>query len=386
MIHNLIREHEAFRFHTLNLIPSENILSDAVKKALASDLASRYASRPEFYGGTKYIQRIWSRTEELASKVFDAKRANVMPISGHLADLIVVGTLCKKGDRVCSVPTDAGGYPGFARNGSIVDLMNLKPMYLPFSDEDYNIDLDKSIPLIEKRRPRLLVLGASLILFPQPVRALAKSVHKYGGYVAYDGSHVLGLIAGKQFQDPLKEGADLLLGSTHKTLFGPMGGLILSNREDLMDMIGHGISHRFLDNPHLNRIAALGVALEETQRYGKRYAKQVISNAKALASALDQLCQPVKRTRKGFTMSHQVYLDFGGYKRGAQERDRLEKAGIIVDSGVRLGTNEVTRRGMGEREMNTVAELIVEALTQRPYIIAQRVRRLLRAHRRIGFC
>ena len=386
MIQKLIREHEAFRCYTLNLIPSENIVSDAVKKALASDLASRYASRPEFYGGTKYIQRIWSRTEELASTVFKAKHVNVMPISGHLADLIVVGNLCKPGDRVCAVPMDAGGYPGFARQGSIIDLMNLKPMYLPFSEEDFNVDLDESISLIEKRKPRLLMLGASLILFPQPVRALAKSMHEYGGYVAYDGSHVLGLIAGKQFQDPLREGADLLLGSTHKTFFGPMGGLILSNREDLMEKIDQGVSHRFLDNPHLNRIAALGVALEECRRYGKRYAKQIISNAKALASALEQLRQPVKRTRKGLTMSHQVYLDFGGYKRGAQVRDRLEKAGIIVDSGVRLGTNEVTRRGMREREMKTVAELMVEALTQRPDKVAQRVRRLMRAYRRTRFC
>ncbi|MFQ5907030.1 MAG: serine hydroxymethyltransferase, partial [bacterium] len=191
---------------------------------------------------------------------------------------------------------------------------------------------------------------------------------------------------GKQFQDPLQEGADLLLGSTHKTFFGPMGGLILSNRGDLMEKIDQGISHRFLDNPHLNRIAALGVALEETRRHGNRYAKQVVSNAKALASALQQLRQPVKRTRKGFTMSHQVYLDFGGYKRGARVRDRLEKAGIIVDSGVRLGTSEVTRRGMREREMKTIAELMVEALTQRPYMVAQRVRRLLRAYRKTRFC
>lgn len=386
MIQKLIREHEAFRSYTLNLIPSENIVSNAVKKALASDLASRYASRPEFYGGTKYIQRIWSSTEELASRVFEAEHANVTPISGHLADLIVVGSLCKRGDRVCAVPVDSGGYPGFAREGSIIDLMGLKPMYLPFSEKDFNVDLDESISLIEKWKPRLLMLGASLILFPQPVRALAKSVHEYGGHVAYDGSHVLGLIAGRQFQDPLREGADFLLGSTHKTFFGPMGGLILSNRGDLMKKINQGISHRFLDNPHLNRIAALGVALEETRTHGERYAKQVISNAKALASALDKLGQPVKRTREGFTMSHQVYLDFGGYKRGARVRDRLEKAAIIVDSGVRLGTNEVTRRGMREREMRTIAELMVEALTRQPYMVVQRVKKVLRAYRKTEFC
>jgi len=105
------------------------------------------------------------------------------------------------------------------------------------------------------------MLGASLILFPQPVRALAECVHEYGGYVAYDGSDVLGVIAGKQFQDPVREGADVLVGSTHKTFFGPMGELILSNREDLMREINQGVSHRFLYNPHLNRIAALGVAL-----------------------------------------------------------------------------------------------------------------------------
>jgi len=386
MIEKLIREHEAFRSCTLNLVPSENIVSDAVKKALASDLASRYAARPEFYGGTKYIQRIWSRTEELACRVFEAEHAIVTPISGHLADVIVVGSLCKRGDSVCAVPIDSGGYPGLAREGSIIDLMNLKPMYLPFSEEDFNVDVDKSISLIEKWKPTLLMLGASLILFPQPVKALANSVHEYGGHVVYDGSHVLGLIAGREFQDPLREGADFLLGSTHKTFFGPMGGLIVSNREDLMKKINQGISHRFLDNPHFNRIAALGVALEETRKHGERYAKQVISNAKALASALDKLGQPVKRTRRGFTMSHQVYLDFGGYKRGTQVRDRLEKAGIIVDSGVRLGTNEVTRRGMREREMRTIAELMVEALTRQPYLVVQRVKKVLRAYRKTEFC
>jgi glycine hydroxymethyltransferase len=166
---------------------------------------------------------------------------------------------------------------------------------------------------------------------------------------------VLGLIAGGQFQDPLREGADILIGSTHKSLFGPQGGIILSNRYE--GKIQKEIHPALVDNAHWNRIAALYVALYECKKFGHRYADQVIRNSKALARSLDEHGVKLIGREVGFTQSHQTLVDVTPDE-GVRMAQRLEKANIIVDVGVRIGTSEETRRGMKEREMEQIAELI----------------------------
>ncbi|MGI0078746.1 MAG: serine hydroxymethyltransferase, partial [Nitrososphaerales archaeon] len=191
-------------------------------------------------------------------------------------------------------------------------------------------------------------------------------------------------IAGKEFQRPLAEGADLMLGSTHKTLFGPQGGVILSDDESIMGRIEQSYLYRFIDNFHLNRVAAFGVALEEIKLCGKEYARNVVQNSKVLASELDSLGLPVAGKEANFTRSHQVLLNYGD--RGGFVRDTLETNSIIVDSRVRLGTSEVTRKGMGTSKMKEIGELVSRGLKKRnDEVVKKAVLRLVTNYRRIKY-
>lgn len=378
----LVRKYENFRSQTLNLIPSENLLSRAVLEALSSTLAGRYAGRPESYGGSGIFHQIWKRSENLATQVFHCKFSSVAPVSGHLAGMMALDSLCKRRDTILVLSSKFGGYKGY-NSGFVPDVFGLKVAYLPFDEERFNINSDSAIKLVNKTRPAAVILGATVFLFPHPVKEISEVVHSYGGKVIYDGSHVMGLIAGGAFQDPLEEGADLLLGSTHKTLFGPQGGMILSNRHHLIEKIESSYLYRFIDNFHLNRIAALGVALEEMKIHGRKYAKRVIQNSKVLAEVLDAKGLPVAARESGFTRSHQVFLNY--VNRGEKIRNALETNKIVVDSRVRLATNEVTRRGMGADEMEEIARLVSGGVFANSPKIRMGVSNLLKRHRKTGY-
>jgi glycine hydroxymethyltransferase len=337
------------------------VLSNDVLKALSSGMAGRYAGRPESYGGSRIFQELWNDVEELAMKIFHSSFATILPVSGHIAGMMALDSLRQSNDNLATLSADYGGYMGY-NLGHIPEVMRMKVSYLPFDVESWNFDLPTALGYLEREKPSIVMLGATVFLFPHPVREIARIVHSYSGKVIYDGSHVLGLIAGGHFQDPLGEGADVLLGSTHKTLFGPQGGLVLTNEKEIACKIQDRALYRFVDNFHLNRVAALGVALEEVKTHGRSYSSKVIQNSKTLAIALSKQGLPVAGKEKGFTQSHQVFLNYG--KKGAEIRDMLETNGIISDSRVRLGTNEVTRRGMGTNEMAEISNLIIKTLSK----------------------
>ncbi|MFC2171268.1 hypothetical protein ACFLU6_01395 [Acidobacteriota bacterium] len=363
-IGKLIEKHESIRSQGINLIASENVLSEAARKALASDLAGRYHST--WYSGVGTIQEIIKVTEELARQIFGAKHAIVMAQSGNLCDLAVLFAFTEPGDRLAMLPFEGGGYPlgteKFHRNR----------LFLPIQEGCFDIDLDKAEALLKRNPVPLLLVGASFNVFPQPVKELKRVMRNIEppGVFAYDGSHVLGLIACGQFQDPLKEGADVLVGSTHKSLFGPQGGLILTNSDELAQKLDRYLGFDIdgglglLDNPHVNRIAALGITLEEIiddPGYGMR----VIENARALASALDGHGVPVRFKERGYTQSHQVFMDLT-MERSEELCGHLEKVGIFIDIGARIGVAEMTRRGMGPARMADIAALIAEVYTSGP--------------------
>jgi len=354
---SLIKKHEQWRGREcINLIPSENVMSPAVRSLLSSDLGHRYTSRERFYMGTRFTDETEQYGEELAKNLFGSETADLRPLSGHIADLTFLACLTKPEDTVLCVSPDNGGYPGFWEQG-LSRLLKLRMIRFPFSKENMNIKVDEAANLIVREKPKVVILGASIILFPHPLRALAKAAHDLGGHIGYDGSHVLGLIAGGEFQDPLREGSQALFGSTHKTLFGPQGGIILADKEH-GEIIKERIHPEFVDNAHWNRIAALTLALAEMKSYGKEYAGQVVQNAQTLAKALAEDDFPVACPHLGYTRSHQVLLNYGGYKEGGVIARKLERANIIVDSGVRLGVCEATRRGMKEIEMQRIAFFI----------------------------
>jgi glycine hydroxymethyltransferase len=187
-----------------------------------------------------------------------------------------------------------------------------------------------------------------------------------GATLVYDGSHVLGLIAGGEFQKPLKEGADILYGSTHKSFFGPQGGLIVTNNDELNSAIRKNLTWRIVDNVHWNRVAALGQALLEFRRYGPEYAKQVVKNSKRLGKELKSRGVPIMFEDNGFSQSHQLLMDPKEIRAiyGMSVNDfsvRLEKSNLIIDSVARLGTAEITRLGMKEKHLPELADLFAEA-------------------------
>ncbi|MFQ5763024.1 MAG: aminotransferase class I/II-fold pyridoxal phosphate-dependent enzyme, partial [Candidatus Bathyarchaeia archaeon] len=217
-----------------------------------------------------------------------------------------------------------------------------------------------------------------VMLFPQPLQAAKKAVKEYDGFIAYDAAHVLGLIAGGCFQDPLREGADVVTGSTHKTFPGPQGGLILSTK-NLAEGVNNAVFPGLVSNHHLHRLAALAVALAEMKAFAKDYARDTINNAKTLAKALHECGFHVLGRNKGFTESHQVLLEVSGLGGGDTVAKKLESANIVSNknllpydklknalnpSGLRLGTQEVTRLGMGPSEMTAIAELFKALLLE----------------------
>jgi glycine hydroxymethyltransferase len=248
------------------------------------------------------------------------------------------------------------------------------------------------------------MLGGSVILFPHPVKEFREIADRLGGYVAYDASHVLGLIAGDVFQDPLREGADLIPSSTHKTFPGPQGAIILTNSLELAEKVNKATFPGLTSNHHLHRVAALAVSLLEMEKYGEAYAKQMVRNAKALAQALNEYGFKVLGEKRGFTESHQVVLDVSMFGGGGTAAKLLEKANIICNKnllpgeevdvarrnprGIRLGTCEVTRLGMGPSEMKQIAEFMQLVLLkkEKPEDIALKVKEFMSAYQKLKYC
>jgi len=404
-VQELVEAHDRWRLkECLNLIPSENVTSLVVRSILASDLGHRYSLRPEeapdfptpgdnFYCGTRYADEIERLGEELAKRLFGCKHAFLQPLSGHVAAFIMLASLTSRGDTVMCISERDGGYPGYEPVG-LPSYLGLKVAYLPFDRAECDLAYEACEEAVRRARPRLVILGASTILFPYDLRRVREFCDEVGAFLGYDGSHVLGLIAGRQFQpDPFKAGVDMLVGSTHKTFFGPQGGLVLTDDDELAERVRHHLKLKTLDNPHLNRVAALARALEEMSEHGEAYARQVVANARALAKALDELGLPVLYGHKGYTTSHQVLLDTAQLERELGRpywrlASLLEEANIIVDRAGRLGTQELTRWGMGEDAMREVAELLAGVLRGRlaPEEARRKVLSLRERYAELRFC
>ncbi|MEM2906354.1 MAG: serine hydroxymethyltransferase [Candidatus Bathyarchaeia archaeon] len=361
----LIEEHEDWRLgQCLNLIPSENVASRQVRALLASDLGNRYCSR--FYRGGKLIEKVEELAKELARKVFEARHACLRPLSGHVAGMAMLLALTKQGDRLLATGEADGGYGGYTPS-YLPRKLGVKADMLPFDRDRFNLNYERCEEKIENEKPALVVLGASFILFPYNIARIRRACDRVGAYLGYDASHVLGLIAGGMFQAPLREGVDMLVGSTHKSFFGPQGGLILTSSDELNKKLEASLEFYVVDNPHWHRVAGLAQALAEAEAFGRTYAERVVRNAQALARSLDEGGFPVRYRELGYTRSHQVLVDTeaaaknvgGGYVSFAE---RSEAANIIVDTAGRLGVQELTRWGMKEKEMASVAELLCRLL------------------------
>lgn len=373
-IKELTKEHHKWMENSINLIASENITSTTVREALASDLSHRYAEGlpgERLYEGCKYIDTIENLAIDLSKKLFNAEHVNVQSNSGVVANLASFFALTKPDDLLMALNVPYGGHISHAEV-SAAGIRGLRILSHPFDDDKMNIDADAMKNEIIKNKPKVVLLGGSLFLFPHPVEEAREAADEVGAKVMYDGAHVLGLIAGGKFQDPLKEGADLLVGSTHKTFPGPQGGIILCT-DELKDTIDDAVFPGVVSNHHLHHVAALGISLAEMLEFGRDYADQTVKNAKALAQSLYELGFDVLCEDHGFTESHQVAMDVKKIYSAAKMAKDMEANNIILNknllpwddrkrtddpSGIRLGTQELTRRGLKESNMAEVAEFI----------------------------
>jgi glycine hydroxymethyltransferase len=294
-------------------------------------------------------------------------------------------------------------------NGTAGAVHGLEVEYFAFDRKEMNIDVDKTKQKIEKmaseqKPPKLAMFGGSLFLFPHPLKELADAIHSVGAKIAYDAAHVAGLIAAGRFQDPLREGADAVSLSTHKTLFGPQGGAVISF-EKYGEQIKKATFPSNTSNHHLHNLAGKAIAFAEMLQFGREYGNQVVENAKALAQALHERGLTVLAEHKGFTESHQIAVDVTKYGLGGDMEKALENANIIVNrqllpgdiqaerhytnpGGIRIGTSEITRIGMKSNEMSEVAELIKRVVINKedPKRVKQDVAEFRNDFQKVHYC
>lgn len=374
IVYKIIEKHNEMRKESIPLIASENVTSLLVRKCYLSDFGHRYAEGKvgnRYYEGCKYIDEVENLAIELTKKLFDAEHANVQPISGVVANMAAFFALTNVGDKIMVISVPCGGHISHEKV-SAAGLRGLEIYHYPFNFEEMNIDVGETEKLAKKIEPKLFVLGSSLILFRQPVKEIRQIADEIGAKVMFDASHVLGLIAGKSYPNPLKEGADVVTGSTHKTFFGPQRAIIYCKSE-FSDRIDRAVFPGVVSNHHLNTLAGYTIAAMEMLNFGETYAKQVVKNSKALAERLFELGYKVLGEKRGFTETHQVAVDVREFGGGKIVSKKLESAGIILNknllpwddvrkvddpSGIRMGVQEVTRLGMKEGEMEKIADLI----------------------------
>jgi glycine hydroxymethyltransferase len=390
------RNHEKYRdSECINMIASEGLKSPAVREmqGFASDLEGRYAEgendheghvKKRYYQGQKYMTLIENYATDLMKGLFKCSWADVRIVSGTHANLSTFKglSLAAKNRKMVVTPLSCGAhishdYTGLA--GNVLGLENINHVY---NINEFNIDVDRSIDVIRAAKPGIVTFGGSLFLFPHPIKELKEVCDEVGAFVAYDGSHVLGLIAGGVFQDPLREGADFISSSTHKTFPGPQGGVIMGNPsnqrlEKAAKKIQFAVFPLSTSSTHLGRLPALGVAALEMKVFGTELARQIVKNAQTAGQYLYESGVKVLCSSKGFTMSHQLAVDvcnFGGGKKIAQD---LEDANIILNknllpydnqddrdnpSGLRIGFQDVTRRGFKEGDIKHLCDLMLSVM------------------------
>ncbi|MCL2579971.1 MAG: aminotransferase class I/II-fold pyridoxal phosphate-dependent enzyme [Oscillospiraceae bacterium] len=368
-IDNLLKKHLSYRESCLNLIASENYASEFVRGHQTSDLSNRYGcyetGNPQNreYTGNRYIHEFEMQTQALVCDIFHAKYADLRPISGHLAGMAVALALLEVDDLVIEVSLADWGH---GMVGPMCDISQLGKTiridYMPF-DKNGGVDFDGLVAQVRELKPKLVIFGGSGTLFAEPVKAFRPVADELNILVGYDAAHVTGLIAGGAMPNPLDEGADVMFGSTHKSFPGPQGGFVVSNRADLMDKIGKTISPSLVTSHHIHRLPALAAAILEMKAFGADYAAQIVKNTKALSKALDAHGFKIRGKERGYSDTHIILLETDGG--GQSVAKRLEMADILLSddfsgssSDVRLGTQEATRRGMKEKEMEEIALLI----------------------------
>ena len=401
-IESLIDQNSAIHdIECLNLNPATNVMNPKTEAFLARGLGSRPSLG---YPGDKYemgleaIEQIEVIAAELCAEIFNAKFAEIRIASGAMANLYAFMATCKPGNTIIAPPASIGGHVTHHDAGA-AGLYGLNILHAPTNDDGYTVDVDALRALAQKTKPKLISIGGSLNLFPHPVDRVREIADEIGAMVLFDAAHQCGVIAGKAWPDPLAQGAHLMTMSTYKSLGGPAGGLIVTNEAALAERLDAIAFPGLTANFDVAKSAALAVTMLDWREFGEAYATEIIAVSKALADNLEKRGVPVFKGTHGATQSHQfaiVAAEFGGGQTAAK---KLRRANILtcgiglpiapVDSdmnGLRIGTPEIVRWGVGLEHVETIAEFIAEGLhSNDPEALASRVTEFRRQFSTLGF-
>jgi len=368
----------------INLLAPEAPTSPAVRALLAAEIGTRAAEGHigpinRWFAGTRHIDEVEALCVELLKQYFRCNYADHRMCASMIGNAVVYTALSSPGDVIMSAAQPVGGHSSNRLDGP-AGAMGRKIVDIPVDPHELIVDIDtfrKAAPLV---RPKLVALGLSMTLFPQPVSEMKAVIQDWGGRLFFDAAHQLGLIGGRQFQDPLKEGADIMTGSAGKTFSGPQSGIIVWDDPEITEPVTSAVFPVWAATHQVNRVAALALATAEAIAFGEEFMAQIVKNARALAASLDERGIPMLGRHKNFTTTHQAIADVRKYGRGLACAQALERANIIVNKnlvpsdaatdwnypgGLRIGTIEVTRYGMKEPEMAAIAEMIARIVVRR---------------------
>ncbi|MBI1384959.1 MAG: aminotransferase class I/II-fold pyridoxal phosphate-dependent enzyme [Rhizobiales bacterium] len=362
----------------INLNPATNVMNPRAEALLSAGLGSRPSlghAGAKYEMGLEAIEEIEVIAAALAAEVFSARFAEVRVASGALANLYAFMATTKPGDVIIAPPAEIGGHVTHHGAGA-AGLYGLTIHAAPVRADGYTVDVPALAALAGKVRPRLITIGGSLNLAPHPVSEIRAIADRVGAHLLFDAAHLCGMIAGRAWPDPLAAGAHLMTMSTYKSVGGPAGGLIVTNDAALAERLDAIAYPGLTANFDAGRVAALAMALIDWRVHGADYARTMVATAAALAEALEAEGLPVHRPGgSAATTSHQLAIEAAAFGGGQAASRRLREAGLLACgiglpiapvagdlNGLRLGTPEIVRWGMGPAEMPALARLVARGL------------------------
>lgn len=367
----------------LNLLAPEAPTSPTVRRLLSSEIGTRAAEGHigrvnRWFAGTQHIDEVEALCVELLKQAFRCNYADHRLMGSMIGNMAIYHALTQPGDRVMTASQPFGGHSSNRHDGP-AGTRGVEIHDIAYDPVELEVDLDKFAEDAQRIQPKIVVMGMSMTLFPLPVQEMSQIIAEWGGKFIFDGAHQAGLIAGKQFQDPLTEGAVVLTGSAGKTFSGPQSGMLMWNDSSLTEPLTEAIFPVLAATHQVNRVAALAVSAAEMIEYGEVYMGQIVKNSQALGKALDERGIPVLAAHRGYSQSHQVIANVKEFGGGLNVAHKLAEASIITNknlipgdqpedwdrpSGLRIGTIEVTRLGLMEDDMATIADFMARVLVE----------------------
>jgi glycine hydroxymethyltransferase len=389
--------HEFARSGCISLIAGQNVFSENVGALLSSDLGNRIVERvgdEQLFPGMDNYLSLEALCQDICREQLGAMATEVRPVTGTIANFIIYHALLQPGDLVASLSVSDGAH--VSASARTLKHLGFDHFSLPFSPITLSIDVDRTVALILTRRPRLIVLGGSVVLFHEDMRALGEAARAVGAILAYDAAHTIGLILGGQAPNPLADGCDLLTFTTCKTVAGPQHALICGNKEMIKAI--DQTSRLWHSGYHLHESAAAVWSIIEALAAGPAYGDALVHNARRLAAALEANGVPILRNDRGAATETYMFLaDVREHGGGRICERRLAEAGLLVNRnylpgaagqtasdpfGLRFGVAEVTTLGMSTTDMDLIGSLAGTALTSADTSVRGQVAELREAFRR----